>query len=142
LFATTSLSGIASPETQRLSIASFSVAARQCQADGLTNPFRAAHLDAMNRDAPVIDSRTSVEETILSLCRSEGTRTICPTDAAKAHAEARGEDELGWRSHLNEVRRAAVRLAEAGRLVIYRKGKPVDPHDFRGVYRLGLPRVD
>jgi hypothetical protein len=26
--------------------------------------------------------------------------------------------------------------------VIYRKGKPVDPNDFRGVYRLGLPRHD
>jgi len=29
-------------------------------------------------------------------------------------------------------------LALAGRLIIYRKGKPVDPNDFRGVYRLGL----
>ena len=89
------------------------------------------------------DSATNIEEAILSLCRATGaTKTICPTDAAKAHAEARGEDELGWRSHLSEVRRAAVRLADSGRLVIYRKGKPVDPHDFRGVYRLGLPRVD
>jgi len=35
-----------------------------------------------------------------------------------------------------------VRLADAGRIVIYRKGKPADPHDFRGVYRLGLPRSD
>jgi hypothetical protein len=33
-------------------------------------------------------------------------------------------------------------LALAGRLVIYRKGKPVDPNDFKGVYRLGLPRHD
>ncbi len=33
-------------------------------------------------------------------------------------------------------------LAQGGRLVIYRKGKPVDPNDFRGVYRLGLPRHD
>jgi len=40
------------------------------------------------------------------------------------------------------VRRAAVRLALAGRLVIYRKGKPVDPADFKGVYRLGLPRQE
>ncbi len=32
--------------------------------------------------------------------------------------------------------------AVAGRLVIYRKGKPADPSDFRGVYRLGLPRQD
>ena len=49
---------------------------------------------------------------------------------------------LAWRSHLQEVRRAAVRLAREGRLVIYRKGKPVDPDDFRGVYRLGEPRDD
>ena len=41
-----------------------------------------------------------------------------------------------------QVRRAAVKLALAGRLVIYRKGKPVDPEDFKGVYRLGLPRQD
>jgi hypothetical protein len=26
--------------------------------------------------------------------------------------------------------------------VIYRKGKPVDPADFKGVYRLGLPRQE
>ncbi len=33
----------------------------------------------------------------------------------------------------------AVSLALEGKLVIYRKGKPVDPADFRGVYRLGAP---
>jgi len=69
-------------------------------------------------------------------------RTICPTDAAKAFAEARGEDELGWRSHLAAVRRTSVRLALEGRLVIYRKGKVVDPTDFRGVYRLGAPSAE
>jgi hypothetical protein len=40
------------------------------------------------------------------------------------------------------VRRVAVRLAHEGRVVIYRKGKPVNPDDFRGVYRIGLPRQD
>ena len=74
--------------------------------------------------------------------RKPARHTICPTDAAKAFAAARGEDALGWRSHLQDVRRAAVRLAREGRLVIYRKGKPVDPDDFRGVYRLGAPRDD
>lgn len=77
---------------------------------------------------------------IVELCaRLPAGRTICPTDAAKAFAESRGEDELGWRSHLSEVRRAAVKLALDGRLVITRKGKIVDPADFRGVYRLGAP---
>ena len=40
------------------------------------------------------------------------------------------------------VRRAAVRLAHAGRIVIFRKGRPVDPDDFKGVYRLGVPHSD
>ena len=47
-----------------------------------------------------------------------------------------------WHGLLMPIRRAAVALAQAGRLVIYRKGKPADPGDFRGVYRLGLPRQD
>jgi hypothetical protein len=47
-----------------------------------------------------------------------------------------------WHGLLVPIRRAAVALAQSGRLVIYRKGKPVDPNDFRGVYRLGLPRQD
>ena len=85
----------------------------------------------------------SLDETILTLCRATPPgRTICPTDAAQAFARERREDELAWRGHLSEVRRTAVRLAAAGRLVIYRKGKPVDPSDFRGVYRLGLPSRD
>ena len=89
------------------------------------------------------DSPPPLAATILALCVEAGsTRTICPTDAAKAFATARGEDSLGWRNHLQDVRRTAVRLADEGRLVIYRKGKPVDPHEFRGVYRLGPPRDD
>jgi hypothetical protein len=89
------------------------------------------------------DSPPGLATTVLALCAEAGpSRTICPTDAAKAFAEQRGEDALGWRSHLQEVRRTAVKLAHEGRLVIYRKGKPVDPDAFRGVYRLGAPRDD
>jgi len=78
------------------------------------------------------DSPNPLHETILALCLEAGpARTICPT-----------EDALGWRNHLQNVRSAAVRLADEGRIVIYRKGKPVDPHEFRGVYRLGAPRDD
>jgi hypothetical protein len=47
-----------------------------------------------------------------------------------------------WHSLLMPIRRAAVALAQSGRLIIYRKGKPADPNEFRGVYRLGLPRQD
>ena len=100
-------------------------------------PRAAAH------GCPMFDAPANLPDTILALCAETGTqRTICPTDAAKAFAGARGEDALAWRSHLQDVRRAAVKLALAGRIVIYRKGKPADPNDFRGVYRLGAPRDD
>ena len=89
------------------------------------------------------DAPPSLPDSLLALCAAVGpTCTICPTDAAQAFARARNEDALAWRSHLQDVRRTAVKLALAGRLVIYRKGKPVDPNDFRGVYRLGAPRDD
>ncbi len=97
----------------------------------------------MSAPSATPDSPPTLESVILALCaQARPGRTICPTDAAQAFAAARGEGELGWRGHLQGVRAAAVRLAEAGRLVIYRKGKPVDPHDFRGVYRLGAPNVE
>jgi hypothetical protein len=87
--------------------------------------------------------RVGIEETILRVCAERGLdKSICPTDAAKAYAQARGEDDLAWRKWLSQVRGAAVGLARQGRLIIYRKGKPADPDDFRGVYRLGLPRSD
>jgi hypothetical protein len=95
------------------------------------------------KPAPDKPERLPLEETILRLCAARGAdKSICPTDAAKAFAEARGEDDLAWRRWLTQVRSTAVGLARQGRLIIYRKGKPADPDDFRGVYRLGLPRSE
>lgn len=70
------------------------------------------------------------------------TKTISPEDAAKRIAQERGEDELAWRKWLPRARSTAKGLAREGRLVIYRKGKPADPDDVKGVIRLGLPRSD
>jgi hypothetical protein len=56
-------------------------------------------------------------------------KSICPSEVARALSP-------DWRLLLPRVREAAVALAEAGRIDILRKGKPVDPRDFRGVYRL------
>ncbi len=74
------------------------------------------------------------EATLLRLVTAQG-RSISPEDAARALTPA-GED---FRRRLPAVRAAAVRLAHAGKLAILRKGKPVDPDTFKGVYRLGLP---
>jgi hypothetical protein len=78
----------------------------------------------------------SLEDCILDvLLRASGTLSAPEI----AHAMLPDGD---WHALLLPIRRAAVALAQAGRLVIYRKGKPADPGDFRGVYRLGLPRQD
>ena len=75
-------------------------------------------------------------EAILAIAREIGPqRTLSPMDAAQKLIP--GEN---WQRALPQIRRAAVELALQGRLMIYRKGKPVDPREFRGVYRLGLPR--
>ena len=89
------------------------------------------------------DAPNALADTIVRLCVERGAgKTICPTEAAQAMANATGGDELAWREWLPKVRTEAVRLAHSGRIVIYRKGKPVDPDNFRGVIRLGLPRDD
>lgn len=76
----------------------------------------------------------TVEEAILDLITLRGPgKTICPTEAAKAVSVK------NWRKLLPEVRASAVKLAVAEKASIYRKGKPVDPLDFKGVYRIGLP---
>ena len=81
-----------------------------------------------------------LEAAILRLAgERESGKTICPSEAARAVA---GNESDAWGALMPQVRKIAVRLAKEGRLVITRKGKPVDPDDFKGVYRLSLPRED
>ena len=79
-----------------------------------------------------------VEGAILRLLAEAGAgKTVSPTDAARILVTG-----TEWHLAMPPIRRAAVKLALAGRIVILRKGKPVDPNDFKGVYRLALPRQD
>jgi len=83
-------------------------------------------------------SAADIEAVILQLAQDAGAqKTIGPTDIARTLVPG-----TEWNRLMPAVRRAAVKLALEGRLTIYRKGKPVDPDDFRGVYRLGLPRPE
>lgn len=78
-----------------------------------------------------------LEATLLRLAGESGTGgTIGPTDVARALG---GDHPEGWGPLMQPIRRVAVRLMKQGRLVVTRKGRPVDPDDFRGVYRLRLP---
>lgn len=74
-----------------------------------------------------------VFETIIQLCAAAGIEgQIRPEDVAIELYEPE------WQSLLKRIRLAARQLAEAGHIEILRKGKPADPNDFKGVYRLQI----
>lgn len=80
------------------------------------------------------EAKNPVREVILELTNARGVGgTIGPEDAARAISVDR------WQKLLPDVRAEAVRMAKDGVISIYRKGKPVDPDTFKGVYRIGLP---
>jgi hypothetical protein len=84
--------------------------------------------------------QAQIETVILRLVAEGGPeRTVSPTDAARILG---GDHPDLWAPLMHPIRRVAVRLASEGRVVITRKGRAVDPADFKGVYRLGLPRHD
>jgi hypothetical protein len=64
---------------------------------------------------------------------------FAPGKSISPEEVARTVDPEGWRRQLSRVRGTAVGLARAGRLVITRHGKPADPDDFKGVWRMRLP---
>ncbi|SER60638.1 Protein of unknown function [Faunimonas pinastri] len=81
--------------------------------------------------------RDTLRTAILQALNERGPgRTLAPMDIALQLA---GPNEKAWSELMTPLRREAVLLAHEGRVVILRKGRPVDPDDFKGVYRLALP---
>ena len=81
-----------------------------------------------------------IETILLRLISERGIdKTICPSEAA---IEIAGKQGDAWGALMPQVRKISVRLANEGRLIVTRKGKQVDPNDFKGVYRLGMTRID
>ena len=78
----------------------------------------------------------AVEAAIFDLlAKAPPGKSVSPEEVARA------ADPEGWRRLLGRVRGTAVGLARQGRLTITRHGKPADPEDFKGVYRLKLPEA-
>lgn len=78
-----------------------------------------------------------IEQTLLALVEARGPgKTLCPSEVARAIG---GPHPDGWGPLMGPVRRVAVSLARERRIAILRKGRPVDPEDFKGVYRIGRP---
>jgi hypothetical protein len=93
----------------------------------------------MDSKSPPPD-RNLIATTLLRLAGERGPdKTLDPAEAAR---ELGGPHPDGWGPLMQPIRRVAVDLAREGRLIILRKGKPVDPADLKGVYRLRLPRQD
>jgi hypothetical protein len=78
-------------------------------------------------------SDEAVFETILQMCTAAWPdETVRPEDIAMTlHPEE-------WQALTKRIRLAVKQLAEAGHIQILRKGKPADPDDFKGVYRLQI----
>jgi hypothetical protein len=75
-----------------------------------------------------------IREAILRLTAERGPdKSICPSEAARALA-----GEARWQVLLPQVRRVAAALALEERIVITKKGKPVEPQNFKGVIRLKI----
>ncbi len=75
---------------------------------------------------------SDIEAAILALAGARGPGgSISPNEAAQSLSP-------DWRPLLGPVRRAAVRLAQGGRIDILRKGKPIPPERTIGVIRLRI----
>lgn len=89
------------------------------------------------QNSSLYDAPSKIRDLILSMALTRGAgKTFCPSEIARALGGAHPDH---WGPLMTPVRAMTVALADEGRLVIYRKGKPVDPHNFKGVYRIGLP---
>ena len=74
-----------------------------------------------------------IQDAILSqLAGVAAGKSIDPMSVAKAVQPDR------WQRLLGHVRTGAIELAREGKIVILRHNKPVNPEQFRGVYRLRL----
>ena len=82
--------------------------------------------------------KPTLEALIMRMLHEADGRRINPMVVAKHFAEGRKGDDASAGTWAREVRNAAIGLARAEKIIIYRKGEPADPENFRGIYRLGL----
>lgn len=96
-----------------------------------TDPEAAAETAAGTVDEPV-------REAILRLCAAAGPgRSVDPSTIAR-ELGGRPDEVVPWRALLRRIRAETTALQEAGRVLVLRKGKPVDIRSAKGVIRLAL----
>lgn len=97
----------------------------------------------MNETTPETESDLDpVAAAILRALADADKPAISAERVCRSIQEARarpGDGPQAWRKYMRAVKQQAVHLARTGRIEIVRKGKPVDPDDFKGVWRMRLP---
>lgn len=92
------------------------------------------------QNTPALDP---IAEQILELLAAAAPhKSISPEDVARAVAEARrrpNDPPDLWRRYLPAVKQQALYLARAGKLIVMRKGQPVDAQSAKGVIRYKRP---
>ncbi len=90
--------------------------------------------------APALDP---IAQTILDLlAAAEPHKSVSPEDVARAVADSRrrpNDPPDLWRRYLPAVKQQALHLARSGKLIVMRKGKPVDAQTAKGVIRYKRP---
>ena len=85
-----------------------------------------------------------VAEKILELLADgEPNSSISPQQVAQAIADSRrrpSDPPDLWRRYLPAVKQQALHLARADKLIVLRKGKPVDAQSAKGVIRYRRPK--
>lgn len=76
---------------------------------------------------------STIPQTILSMATERGPdKSTCPSEVARALFP----DD--WRSHMQEVRDAAIELHKAGSVTITQKGEAVDVAHIKGPVRIKI----
>ena len=96
--------------------------------------------DELAKTEPPLDP--IAQNIIELLAAAEPNKSISPEDVARAVAEGRRRPKDPpdlWRRYLPAVKQQALFLARAGKLIVIRKGKPVDAQTAKGVIRYKRP---
>ncbi|MFN8077583.1 MAG: DUF2256 and DUF3253 domain-containing protein [Kineosporiaceae bacterium] len=91
--------------------------------------------DACRRHRVDAVDRALEEATLRLLGSRAASATICPSEAARAVGDTRGDAD-GWRDLMEPARRAARRLVARGRVEITQGGRVVDPSTAKGPIRV------
>ena len=93
--------------------------------------------------AALYDAARALTDLLLELgiAIDGGSERVTAQRAPRHIAGLRAKPKDGpnlWRRYMVAVKQQAIHLARAGKIDIVRKGKAVDPNDFKGIVRLRL----